>query len=68
MSGRAGAESTQVRAPTCISPPPLALHPHFNLSGFRVLLKPDRVFVFFSISLLVMQAPKAEKLSEKFCV
>ena len=50
MSGRAGAESTQARAPTCISPPPLALHPRLNLYGFRVLLNSDRAFVisFFS--------------------
>ena len=38
MSGRAGAESTQARAPSCISPPPLALHPRLNLYGFRALI------------------------------
>ena len=51
MSGRAGAESAQARAPTCISPPPLALHPRLNLYGFRVLLNSDRAIVIFLLSI-----------------
>ena len=51
MSGHAGAESTQARAPICISPPPLALHPRLNLYGFRVLLNSDRAFVIFLLSI-----------------
>ena len=48
MSGRAGAESTQARAPTCTSPSPLALHPRLNLYGLRVL-NSDRAFVVFIV-------------------
>ena len=50
MSGRAGAGSTQARAPTCISPPALALHPRLNFYGFRVLSNSDRAFVVFLFS------------------
>ena len=50
MSGRAGAESTQARAPICMSPPPLALYRRLNLSGFRVRLNSDRAFVVFILS------------------
>ena len=56
MSGRAGAESTQERAPTCISPPALALHPRPNLYGFRVLLNADRAFVLSLFEWLGLEA------------
>ena len=51
MSGCAGAESTQARAPTCISPPPLGLHPRLDLYGFRVLLSSDRALAIFLLSI-----------------
>ena len=44
MSGCAG---VQARTPTCMSPPPLALHPCLDLRGFRVLSNADRAPVSF---------------------
>ena len=63
MSGRAGAESIQARAPICISPPPLALHPRLNLYGLRVLLNSDRAVVVFSCLLVGFRRslPKNQK-------
>ena len=46
MKGCAGAGGTQARTLTCMSPPPLALHPRFALHGFRVLLNSDGAPVF----------------------
>ena len=48
MRGCAGAGSTQARTLTCMSPPPLALHPCLDLCAFRDLSNSDRapVFVF----------------------
>ena len=62
MSGHAGAESTQARAPICISPPPLALHPRLNLYGFRVLLNSDRAFVIFLLSIGLKLGIDADQL------
>ena len=62
MSGRAGAESTQARAPICISPPALALHPRLNLYGFRVLLNSDRAFVVFLLSIGLKLGIDADQL------
>ena len=42
MRGCAGAGSTQARIPTCMSPPPLALHLCPDLTGFRVFSNSDR--------------------------
>ena len=49
LRGRAGAKSTQARAPTCGAPPPLALHPRLDLCGFRVSWLSDQSFVLFPI-------------------
>ena len=46
MRGCTGAGSTQARTLTCMSPPPLALHPCLDLYGFRVLSNSDRAPVF----------------------
>ena len=62
MSGCAGAESTQARAPICTSPPPLALHPRLNLYGFRVLLNSDRAFVIFLLSIGLKLGIDADQL------
>ena len=42
MRGRAGAGNTHARSPTCISTPPPALQPRFDLYGLRVLSNSDR--------------------------
>ena len=49
MRGCAGAGSTQPRTPTCMSPPPLALHPRLDLHGFTVLSNSDRAPVFLFV-------------------
>ena len=46
MRGCAGAGSTQAHTPTCMSPPPMALHPRLDLHGFRFLSYSDRAPVF----------------------
>ena len=49
VRGCTGAGSTHARTPTCMSSPPLALHPRLDLHGFRVLSNSDRAPVFLFV-------------------
>ena len=49
MRGCAGAGSSQARTLTCMSPPPLALHPCLDRYGFRVLSNSDRAPVILIV-------------------
>ena len=49
MTGCAGAKRTQACTLTCMSPPPLVLHPCLDLYGLRALSNSDRAPVFLFV-------------------